>query len=275
MRAAGITWSVPERQILTDVSLDCPPGTVTGLLGPNGSGKTSLLHILAGLRRPDAGQVHLGEQRLHGLNARDRARRVAVLEQHSVTGLDLQVRQVIELGRIPHRGRWPASRTEGRDAIARAVQLAEVGDLLDRRWQTLSGGERQRVQLARALAQEPEILILDEPTNHLDLGHQIDFLTTVRRLGLTVIAALHDLDLAAAFCDQLVLLQDGAVVASGAAADVLTPATIQRVYGVQTSVGPHPDSGRLHVVWHHRDRLVGPSHSDGSVSHSTFGFTPK
>ncbi len=277
MRADAITWGVPERTILRNVSLECVPGTVTGLLGPNGSGKTSLLHILAGLRRPDAGQVHLGEESLHRLPARDRARRVAVLEQHSVTGLDLQVRQVIELGRIPHRGRWPASRTEGRDAIARAVRLAEVGDLLDRRWQTLSGGERQRVQLARALAQEPEILILDEPTNHLDLGHQIDFLTTVRRLGLTVVAALHDLDLAAAFCDQLVLLQEGAVVASGAAADVLTPATIQRVYGVQTSVGPHPESGRLHVVWHHRERSARrpDAHSDGSVSHSTLGLTPK
>ncbi|MCX6398778.1 MAG: ABC transporter ATP-binding protein [Propionibacteriales bacterium] len=252
MRAVDITWGVPERVILKGVSVDCRPGTVTGLLGPNGSGKTSLLHVLAGLLRAQSGQVYVGERSLRELSSRDRARQVAVLEQHAVTGLDLPVRQVIELGRIPHRGRWPASRTEGRDAIDRAVRLAEVADLLDRRWQTLSGGERQRVQLARALAQEPEILILDEPTNHLDLGHQIDFLTTVRRLGLTVIAALHDLDLAAAFCDQLVLLQDGEVVASGDAAEVLTPATIHRVYGVQTSVGPHPESGRLHVVWHHR-----------------------
>ena len=252
MKANDITWGVPGRRILDRVSVECTAGTVTGLLGPNGSGKTSLLHILAGLRRPESGTVLLGGTELHRMPARDRARRIAVLEQHSTTGLDLGVRQVIELGRIPHRGRWPASRTEGADALERAIELAEVGGLLHRRWQTLSGGERQRVQLARALAQEPEFLILDEPTNHLDLGHQIDFLTTVRRLGLTVIAALHDLDLAAAFCDQLVLLRDGRSVGGGAADDALTPTTIADVYGVETSVGPHPDSGRLHVVWHHR-----------------------
>ncbi|MGH8893502.1 MAG: ABC transporter ATP-binding protein [Actinomycetes bacterium] len=252
MKAESIAWGVPGRQILDDISIECGPGTVTGLLGSNGSGKTSLLHILAGLRRADSGRVRLGGDDLHRLPARDRARRIAVVEQHSTTGLDLQMRHVVELGRIPHRGRWPAGRTEGADALARAIELAEVGSLLDRRWQTLSGGERQRVQLARALAQEPEILILDEPTNHLDLGHQIDFLSTVRRLGLTVIAALHDLDLAAAFCDQLVLLQAGRVVSAGGAEAVLTPETIALVYGVETSVGRHPDSGRLHVVWHHR-----------------------
>lgn len=252
MRAEQIVWEVPGRRILDRVSVECRPGTVTGLLGPNGSGKTSLLHLLAGLRRPASGRVQLGGTDLHCLAPRDRARRIAVLEQHATTGLDLRVRQVIELGRIPHRGRWPSGPGEGAAALAHAVDLAEVGDLLERHWQTLSGGERQRVQLARALAQEPEFLILDEPTNHLDLGHQIDFLATVRRLGLTVIAALHDLDLAAAFCDQLVLLQGGRVVAAGTAAEVLTPAAIQDVYGVRTTVGPHPDSGRLHVVWHHR-----------------------
>ncbi|KRB76598.1 histidinol phosphatase [Nocardioides sp. Root190] len=245
-----LSWGVRDRRILHDVSLDCPAGTVTGLLGPNGSGKTSLLHVMAGLRRPAGGSVRLGEEDVHDMSARTRARRIAVLEQHSSTNLPLTAGQVIELGRIPHRGRWPAGRQEGAEEIAEAMRLAEVTHLVDRDWQTLSGGERQRVQLARALAQQPGVLMLDEPTNHLDLAHQIDLLATVRELGLTVIAALHDLDLAAAFCDHLVVLRDGRVVAAGAPPEVLTSDLVDDVYGVEATVGTHEHSGRLHVVWH-------------------------
>ncbi|WP_375000736.1 ABC transporter ATP-binding protein [Aeromicrobium sp. CTD01-1L150] len=252
--AQGVTWGVKGRVIVDDVSLVCEPGTVTGLLGPNGSGKTSLLHTMAGLRRPDAGQVLVGDVDVHTLSSRGRARRIAVLEQQATTQLDLTVRQVVELGRIPHRGRWPARRSEGAAELDEALRVGRITQLADRSWPTLSGGERQRVQLARAMAQEPQVLVLDEPTNHLDLGHQIDFLQTVRGLGLTTVAALHDLDLAAAFCDRLVVLDAGRVVANGPAQEVLTPELVDRVYGVEASVGPHDPSGRLHVVWHGRSR---------------------
>ncbi|WP_148573520.1 ABC transporter ATP-binding protein [Nocardioides caldifontis] len=247
-----VTWGVRGRTILDGVSFDCPTGTVTGLLGPNGSGKTSLLHLMAGLRRPTGGTVHVAGQDVHRMPARSRARRISLLEQHASTGLPLTARQVVELGRIPHRGRWPARRDEGAKEIAGAMRLSEVSHLADRSWQTLSGGERQRVQLARALAQRPEVLMLDEPTNHLDLSHQLDLLAAVRDLDLTVVAALHDLDLAAAFCDHLVVLREGHVVADGAPADVLTPRLVDEVYGVEATVGPHAHSGRLHVVWHDR-----------------------
>ncbi len=246
----GLTWGVRGRRILEDVTLACPAGAVTGLLGPNGSGKTSLLHLAAGLRRPHAGTVRLGATDVHRLSTRERARRIAVLEQQSSTGLPLTARQVVELGRIPHRGRWPARQDEGATELAEALRLAEVEHLADRDWQTLSGGERQRVQLARALAQRPEVLMLDEPTNHLDLAHQIDLLATVRALGRTTVAALHDLDLAAAFCDHLVVLRAGRVVTSGPPAQVLTAELVAEVYGVEASVGRHPATGRLHVVWH-------------------------
>jgi iron complex transport system ATP-binding protein len=130
------------------------------------------------------------------------------------------------------------------------MRLAAVTHLADRDWRTLSGGERQRVQLARALAQRPSVLMLDEPTNHLDLAHQIDLLATVRELGLTVVAALHDLDLAAAFCDLLVVLRGGRVVTAGPPAEVLTERLVRDVYRVEATVGKHERSGRLHVVWH-------------------------
>jgi len=250
LSAQDVSWSVRSRAILHEISLTCPPGTLTGLLGPNGSGKTTLLHVLAGLRRPGAGTVRLGDADLHRMPARTRARRIAVLEQHASTSLPLTARQVVELGRIPHRGRWPAAREEGAAEIAEAMRQCGVTHLADRAWQTLSGGERQRVQLARALAQQPDVLMLDEPTNHLDLAHQVDLLATVRALGRTTVAALHDLDLAAAFCDRLVVLQDGRVVASGPPAGVLTADLVDRVYGVEASVGRHDRCGRLHVVWH-------------------------
>ncbi|MFC5678786.1 ABC transporter ATP-binding protein [Aeromicrobium endophyticum] len=246
----GVGWDVDGRTIVDEVTATVRPGTFTGLIGPNGSGKTTLLHVVAGLLAPDRGSVRVDGDDVHAMGARDRATRVALLEQHASTTLDLTVRQVVELGRIPHRGRWPGRSDEGAEQVDRALRLSRVDGLVDRRWQTLSGGERQRVQLARALAQEPQVLLLDEPTNHLDLSHQIDFLATVRDLEVTVVAALHDLDLAAAFCDDLVVLRQGRVVASGAVADVMTSGMIREVYDVSTSVRHDHDAGRLTVTWH-------------------------
>jgi len=250
VETTGVAWAVAGNAIIEGIDASFESGLFTGLLGPNGSGKTTLLHVLAGLRRPSAGRVEADGDDVHRLPGRVRARRLALLEQHATTGLDLTVRQVVELGRVPFRGRWPGQGEEGRQQVADAMRLARVGDLAERRWQTLSGGERQRAQLARALAQEPAVLMLDEPTNHLDLGHQIDFLATVRGLGVTTVAALHDLDLAAAFCDRLVVLQHGRVVAQGTVEEVLTAELVADVYGVDVTVDRHPASGRLHVVWH-------------------------
>jgi len=250
VRVDAIDWGVKDGLILHDVSAEFPDGSVTGLIGPNGSGKTSLLHVVAGLRRPEKGTVRMADEDVHAWPDRVRARRVALLEQHASTTLDLTVRQVVELGRVPHRGRWPGRLDEGHEQVEESLRLGRVADLADRRWQTLSGGERQRVQLARALAQEPSVLMLDEPTNHLDLRHQIDFLSTVKALGITTIAALHDLDLAAAFCDRLVVLRGGHVVAAGPVDEVLTAELVHDVYGVRATVDRHAAADRLHVVWH-------------------------
>lgn len=246
----AVDWGVKDVTILHDVSAELPTGSVTGLIGPNGCGKTSLLHVLAGARRPTRGRVTVDGEDIHALPSRVRARRLALLEQHASTTLDLTVRQVVELGRIPYRGRWPGQDGEGAEHIRSALHLGRIEDLADRRWQTLSGGERQRTQLARALAQRPSLLMLDEPTNHLDLGHQIDFLETLRSLGITTVAALHDLDLAAAFCDRLIVLRGGHVVAEGPVEAVLTSDLISEVYGVRATVERHDAAARLTVVWH-------------------------
>ncbi|WP_203337358.1 ABC transporter ATP-binding protein [Nocardioides limicola] len=250
LRASSLSWQLPGRHggrmIIDGVDLDVAPGSFTGLLGPNGSGKSSLLSVVSGLRRPTRGTVRLGDDDLHRLRPRERARRIALVEQHAATGLELTVRQVVELGRVPHAGRG----IDNAGIVAEAMKLARVGELADRSWQTLSGGERQRTHLARALAQQPQVLLLDEPTNHLDLGHQLDFLACVRGLGITTIAALHDLDLAAAYCDRLVVLQAGRIVADGDVAAVLTPELLADVYGVRATVQAHPHTGRPQICWH-------------------------
>lgn len=245
--ATGVSWRVESRTIIEGISLVAEPGTVTGLLGPNGSGKTTLLNVLAGIQQPSAGRIVIGGDDLRQLRGRERAQRVAYVEQQASTSLDLTVRQVVELGRTPHRSWW---HTVGDSAIVdSAMAASQVSQLAEQSWLTLSGGERQRTQLARALAQQPRVLLLDEPTNHLDLGHQIDFLKTVRGLGITTIAALHDLELAAAFCDRLVVLQDGHVAAQGPVAEALTTGLLAEVYGVRGTVSMHSRLRRSHVMW--------------------------
>ncbi|MFY0409834.1 ABC transporter ATP-binding protein [Solicola sp. PLA-1-18] len=245
LSARNVSWSASGRLIVDGVSLDPAPGSTVGLLGPNGSGKSSLLRLLAGLRRPDSGAVELNGAPLTSLRRREVARRVAVVEQETGTEQDLLVSDVVALGRIPHHRPWSGTTAEDDAAVRRAAEHADVADRLDRPYRTLSGGERQRVQIARALAQEPTELLLDEPTNHLDVSHQLDLLALVRRTPVTTVVALHDLNLAAMFCNEVVVLRDGRAVAAGPPTDVLDPRTIADVYGVRAVVEVH--DGVTHV----------------------------
>ncbi|GAB94950.1 iron complex transport system ATP-binding protein [Kineosphaera limosa] len=244
--------------VLRPLDVAVEPGRLTGVVGPNGSGKTTLLHLIAGLRRPTQGTVHYAEADAARLSSRRRAQLVALVEQHPQTTLELTVRQVVELGRIPHVGRWPGSKDGDADAVAQALAVASVGHLAHRKWPTLSGGERQRAQLARAIAQRPRLLLLDEPTNHLDLRHQIALLQTVAGLGVTTVAVLHDLDLAAAFCDDLVVLDEGRLVAAGPTAQVLSERLVAEVFSVRARV-QHTD--RLRMSW---SGLVRPDQLEGA-----------
>ncbi len=239
-----VRWSAGGRLILDGVTLDVAPGGTLGLLGPNGSGKSSLLRLLAGVRRAAGGAILLDGDDLAGLPRRRVAQRLALVEQHAETELDLTVLEVVRLGRIPHRRPWSGVSAEDDQAVGDAIARTGLQERLDQRWSTLSGGERQRVQIARALAQEPRELLLDEPTNHLDVHHQLDLLTLVAELPLTSVVALHDLNLAAMFCDRLVVLDAGRVVAAGTPAAVLTPELIADVYRVHAVVGDDGPDGR-------------------------------
>ncbi|MFG1955268.1 ABC transporter ATP-binding protein [Micromonospora sp. NPDC048830] len=250
LTVTGVSLSVAARRILDDVTCAVPAGSLVGLLGANGCGKTTLLRVVARLAAPDAGQVIVDGDDVATLPRATLARRAALLAQHADTDLDLTVTEVALLGRIPHRrSRWSDSAAD-RAVAADALARVDLHGYADRRWHTLSGGERQRVQLARALAQQPRLLLLDEPTNHLDIRHQLHLLHLVRRAGITSLAALHDINLAAMFCDTVVVLAAGRVVAAGAPADVLTPELLADVYGVRADVATHPVTGRPTVTYH-------------------------
>ncbi len=236
--AESVSWSAGGRLVIDGVSLTVADGETLGLLGPNGAGKSSLLRLLAGLRPPDGGAVLLTGRPLAGLRRRAVARRIAVVEQQVSTELDVTVEQIVRLGRIPHRGIWSGDTEADNRAVERALAHTETAGMRDRDWRTLSGGEQQRVQIARALAQEPRELLLDEPTNHLDIRHQFELLALIRALPVTAVVTLHDLTLAALFCDRLVVLDKGRVVAAGTPAEVLTAELISSVYGVAARVIP-------------------------------------
>lgn len=247
LRADRVSREAGGRLILDGVSLTPPPGATVGLIGPNGSGKSTLLRILAGVLAPDAGTVTLDDDPLARIGRRTVARRVAVVDQHSLTQVELSVVNVVRLGRIPHRRAWSAPTAEDESAVDQALERTGLTGRRDQSWHTLSGGERQRVQIARALAQQPRELLLDEPTNHLDIQHQLELLSLVASLPLTAVIALHDLNLAAMFCDRIVVLDGGRVVAAGTPAEVITQELIAAVYRVGAVVTPDGPEGRPSV----------------------------
>ncbi|GAB17431.1 putative ABC transporter ATP-binding protein [Gordonia effusa NBRC 100432] len=229
LQAAGI-------RILDGISMEARPGRVTGIIGPNGAGKSSLMRILAGISQPSSGEVVFEGQSVATIGRRVMAQRVSFVAQEESTELNPTVREVIDLGRLPHRRSWSGASSTDIEAVARAASITGLADRLDQRYSSLSGGERRRVQIARAFASRPEVLILDEPTNHLDVQYQYEVLRLSTSLAATTIVSLHDLNLAAAFCDDVVLMADGRIRATGSASDVLTESLIDEVYGMRAQV---------------------------------------
>ncbi|MET9951370.1 ABC transporter ATP-binding protein [Streptomyces sp. NPDC006339] len=251
MRVEGLTYEGR----LHDVDLVVRPGETVGLVGPNGSGKTTLLRCVYGTLAPTAGRALLDGDDLHALGARARARRVATVPQESATEFELTVRELVALGRFPHKRFWEADTAADLARADEALARVGIAELADRPYPELSGGERQRALVARALVQDPALLVLDEPTNHLDIRYQLEVLSLVREVGTTNLLALHDLTLAGAHCDRLYVLERGRVVAEGPPAEVLTPTLLATVYGVEAEVIPHPRTGTPLVVYLPRPRL--------------------
>ncbi|MFB4354282.1 ABC transporter ATP-binding protein [Microbacterium sp. LS_15] len=248
----AVSVELGGRRVLHGIDLEVGEGRILGLLGPNGSGKSTLLRTLFTGRRPHAGRVTIDGADVATLPPRTLARTVAVMLQDAPSEFDLTVRETVMVGRSPHRPPFSRDSADDHRIVTEALRTADVLDLEHRLVRRLSGGQRQRVMLARALAQQGSILVLDEPTNHLDIAHQLDLMRVVSGLGTTVIAALHDLNIAAAFCDEVVVLDEGRLVAAGPPDAVLTPALVAEVFHVTARVATEAGTGARVLAFHPR-----------------------
>lgn len=233
-------------RVLSDIGFEVAKGECFGIIGPNGSGKTTLLKLMSGLEKPDAGEIDFAGRPVGSFRRKELARRLAVLQQDALPPVGFTVREVVRMGRYPYQN-WLGEERGGEERVEEALELLGVAAFADRPVERLSGGERQRVALAKAVAQHPEALLLDEPTTYLDIGYQIQLMDAIRawqrKEALTVVAVLHDLNLAAMYCDRLLLLSGGRPVCVGTPAEVLTAERVRKVYGAAATVLPHPTSG--------------------------------
>ena len=242
LEARNLGWAVRGKPIVSDVDLVVQEGETLGLVGPNGSGKSTLMKLLAGIREPTSGSVHVGGKALCTMPRRDAAQLIAFLEQQSETTEAITVTDAVQLGRTPWLTPLQPWSPEDDRIVAKALADTDMQGFERRSWATLSGGERQRVHLARALAQQPRILLLDEPTNHLDIQHQLSILDLVAKLPVTSVVALHDLNQALS-CDRVGVLSGGRLVALGTPHEVLTVERIGTVFGVRASILTDPADG--------------------------------
>ena len=239
-----VTFAYGEFLVLSHVSLDLPTGSFAALIGANGAGKTTILNLACGSLRPSQGQVTLDGHDLSHMAPRQRARRIAMVPQSLNVPFAFTVRELVALGRTPYAHPLRGERRADRDAVDRALEVTDTARFADRGVLDLSGGERQRVIVALALAQEPDLLLLDEPTANLDIANQLAILDIIRELhrrdGLTVLAAIHDLNLAGLYFDRILAVDRGRIVADGPPRAVLVPEIIGAVYGTPVQVVDHP-----------------------------------
>jgi len=252
LQADQISFSYNGLPVLSDVLFDVEKGDFLGLIGPNGSGKTTLLKLIDGLLQPDRGSIRLNGTSIRKMKRADLAKIIAVVPQALPSIFPFTVREVVLMGRTPHLGRWRFEGGRDMAIVEGAMRKTDILDLADRRMNRLSGGEFHRVLIARALAQEPHILLLDEPTAYLDIRHQVDFFDLLHSLnseqGLTVIAVTHDINLASLYCNRIALLKEGQIEAIGHPDDVVTEEKIQAVYDTPVMIDRHPTTGRPRVT---------------------------
>ncbi|MEU7139921.1 ABC transporter ATP-binding protein [Nocardia sp. NPDC046473] len=249
LSVAGVSVTFGDARVLDQVTLHAPPGTVVGIVGPNGSGKTTLLRTIYRSLQPTAGIVAIDGADIAGMSIRAAARATAAVLQNGSGSTELTVAEVVGLGRNPHHGLFSRDTATDHQAVDDAMARTGSTAYADRTIGSLSGGERQRVLLARALAQQPRLLVLDELTNHLDVRARFELLDLIRTTGITTLAVLHELDLAVRCCDRLVVLDHGSVVAAGEVLEVMTPELLRKVFGVHATATRHDDGIiRLHYA---------------------------
>lgn len=250
LTAEKVDIQIRGKHIVKGFTLEVPEGACSAILGPNGSGKSTFLKAVYRTQPISAGAVFLDGQEINRIPRKRMAQDVSVVSQFNHIQFEYSVYDVVLMGRTPHLGLMQRESPQDHHLAEEALQTVGMYDYKDRNFQTLSGGEKQRVILARALTQQPQLLILDEPTNHLDIRYQLEILSIIRNLGVSVLTALHDLNLAFQFCDYIYLVKEGEIYCHGKASQVLTPENIAEVYGIDCDIFPSPVNGQMMIQYH-------------------------
>jgi iron complex transport system ATP-binding protein len=235
----ALSLAFGTKQVLKQLSISIPRDRITAIIGPNGSGKTSLLNCISGINRKYQGDIALNNQSLSAITQQQVARQLGYLHQHMPANLYLTVRQVVELGLTPNMSPWSGLTKVHHDRLNSALEKVDLVSFADRPFDTLSGGEKQRVLIAKVMVQDPDILLLDEPTNHLDIKYQIEAMNLITSLDMSVVCCIHDLNLAARYADYIICLDNGRLAFQGPKNEVLTADNITAVYGVHCQVNKH------------------------------------
>lgn len=245
----SVTAEIAGTTIVSEVDLVVEPGSVVGVVGPNGSGKSTLLRCVYRVLQPVSGVIMLGDDDLSTISARSAAQRTGVVVQEPPSDFDMAVWEVVLLGRSPHKRLFDREGAGDHRMVDQALVRVGMGDFTDRAFESLSGGEKQRVLVARAICQGSKLLVLDEPTNHLDIRFQLEILELVKSLGIGCLVAMHDLNLAAAYCDRIFMLSRGRVVAAGTPLEVFTTEILRAVFEVEARVLENPATGGIHLTF--------------------------
>ena len=250
IKVEDVSVSVPTKRIVDTASIYVDEGEFVGLIGPNGSGKSTLLKAVYRTMKKEAGDIFVGGDSIDNLSLKESALRLAVVTQHNYYNFDFKVQEVVAMGRTPHKSSMEMDNLQDYEKVLDCLNQVNMLGFKDRVFSSLSGGEQQRIILARALCQETPCLVLDEPTNHLDIKYQLEVLDLVKSLGCTCLCALHDMNLAAQYCDRIYVLKDGKIVTSGTPEEVITEENIENIYGVKSTVQVDEETGLINVVYH-------------------------
>jgi iron complex transport system ATP-binding protein len=243
----NLFFSYGDRKVLHNVNFNIQKGDFVGILGPNGSGKSTLLHLLSGLLMPDTGSIFISGKNTQELSRKNWSQEIAIVFQETNLNLDLECYDVIMMGRFPHWRRWQKENQQDIDSVLNALQITNTQQFANRPFRELSGGEKQRVMIARALAQEPNILLLDEPTSHLDILHQLDImriLFLLQKKDITILGVFHDINLVSQFCNQVMFLKKGVIVHRGLVGKSLHAPQVEELFDVEFLEEIHPYSLR-------------------------------
>lgn len=255
LTAENVAVRIKGKEIIKNFTIEVSEGSCTAILGPNGSGKSTFLRAVYRTQPIDEGSIYLDGREIDCIPRKKMAQDMAVVSQFNQILFEYSVYDVVLMGRTPHLKFLQREGTIDHSIAENMLKAVGIYDYKEQNFQTLSGGEKQRVMLARALTQQPKLLILDEPTNHLDIRYQLELLSIIKKLGISVLTALHDLNLALCFCDYIYLIKDGQIDCHGATEQVLTPDNIGRVYGIDCDIFPSPINGQRMIQYHlHNDR---------------------